>query len=109
MEPTRIVKEVPVAEVQEIIAQYEKNIVVNSHATDHVSDCQRRIFNPDELIRPLLRETPAGVGLQANRRYAVFYRRKYGFLRIIFEIKDVKLEITTFLNTDGIPNLKRLQ
>ena len=108
METTRIINGVSADEFKDIINRYSKNIVVNHHALDHVSDCQRRIFNINELIRPLLHETPAGIGLQANGRYAVFYRRKYGFIRIILEIKEFKLEITTFLNTDCVPNIRRL-
>lgn len=108
METTKIVREVDAIEFKEIISKYSSCIVVNPHAIDHISDGQRKIFNMQELISPLLQENPAGVGWQVNGRYAVFYKRKYGFLRIIVEIKDSKLEITTFLNTDSIPNLKRL-
>src|SRR3989338_316655 len=107
METTKIVKEIYIAEFKEIISKHTSSIVINPHALDHISDGQRKIFNTNELINPLLHESPAGVGLQANGRYAVFYKRKYGFLRIIVEIKNSKLEITTFLNTDSIPNLKR--
>lgn len=53
-------------------------------------------------------EEPRGAGLQKNGRYAAFYGRKWGFLRIIFEIKDAKLEIITFINTENMPNLKEL-
>lgn len=47
--------------------------------------------------------------MQRNGRYAAFYRRNWGFLRIILEIKDPKLEIITFINTETMPNLKRLE
>ena len=108
MDTTKIVKEIDTHEFRDVISKYTSNIVVNPHAQDHISDGQRKIFDVHELIDTLLRESPAGVGLQANGRYAVFYRRKYGFLRIIVEVKNSRLEITTFLNTDSIPNLKRL-
>lgn len=108
METTKIVKEVDTAAFKEIISKHSSSIIINPHALDHISDGQRKIFNMQELINPLLHENPAGVGLQVNGRYTVFYKRKYGFLRIIVEIKNTRLEITTFLNTDSIPNLKRL-
>lgn len=109
MNTTKIIKEVSLEEFKEIITKYKDNLIINPHAFDHLSDAQRKVFKEEDLINPLLKENPRGVGLQRNGRYAAFYRRNWGFLRIILEIKDPKLEITTFINTETMPNLKRLE
>ncbi len=57
----------------------------------------------------IIKENPQGIGLQRNGRYAVFYKRKEGFTKIICEIKRNNFEIITFINTDNMPNLKRLK
>jgi hypothetical protein len=54
-------------------------------------------------------ENPRGVGLQKNGRYAVFYKRKEGFTKLICEIKRDNFEIIMFINIDNMPNLKRLK
>ena len=108
MNTTKIIKEVSLEEFNELILEYKDRIVVNPHALDHLSDAQRKVFKERGLIDILLKENPRGVGLQRNGRYAVFYRRNWGFLRIILEIKEPKLEVITFINTEAIPNLKRL-
>lgn len=109
MNTTKIVKEVNLEDFKEIISKYKDNTYVNPHALDHLSDAQRKVFKEQGLIDALLKENPRGVGLQRNGRYAAFYRRNWGFLRIILEIKDPKLEIITFINTETMPNLKRLE
>lgn len=109
MNTTKIIKEVTLEEFKDIISKYKDNIILNPHALDHLSDAQRKLFKEQSLIDALLKENARGVGLQRNGRYAVFYRRNWGFLRIILEIKDPKLEITTFINTETMPNLKRLE
>ena|SRR3989344_6704615 len=109
MNTTRITKEIPLEIFKDIIYKYKSDIVVNTHAIDHLSDAQRKVFKERELIDVLLKENPRGVGLQKNGRYTSFYRRDWGFLKIILEIKDPKLEIITFINAETMPNLKRLE
>lgn len=109
MNSTKIVKEVNLEDFKEVLSKYKGNIYVNPHAIDHLSDAQRKVFKEQGLIDTVLKENPRGVGLQRNGRYAAFYRRNWGFLRIILEIKDPKLEIITFINTETMPNLKRLE
>lgn len=92
-----------------MIDRYKSKIEINLHALDHLSNSQRKLFKEGELISPLLNETPCGVGLQKNGRYAAFYRRNWGYLRIILSITELKLEIVTFINTKDIPNLNRLK
>ena len=108
MYTTKIIKEISYNEFKEIISKYKEDITVSLHALDHLSDSQRKIFNKKDLIDPLIKEKPKGIGLQQNSRYAAFFKRKDYYLRIIFEIKGSKLEIITFLNTDYLTNLKRL-
>lgn len=109
MNTTKIIKEVSLEEFKEIISKYGSSVHINPHALDHLSDAQRKIFKEQELADTLFKESPRGVGLQRNGRYAAFYRRKWGFLRIILEIKEPKLEIITFINTGTMPNLKKLE
>ena len=109
MNTTKIIEEVSVHQFKSIISKYKSNIYANLHAFDHLSDAQRKVFKEQELIDTLLKENPRGVGLQRNGRYAAFYRRNWGFLRIILEIKEPKLEIITFINTETMPNLKRIE
>lgn len=75
---------------------------------DHLSRSQRKIFKEEELIMIITREIPYCVGLQKNGRYSPFFRRKESFIRMIIEIKD-KVEIVTFMYTDKLPSLERIQ
>ena len=109
MNTTKIMESVSIHRFKQIIFKYKSNIKVGPHALDHLSDAQRKVFKEEDLINILSRENPRGIGLQRNGRYAAFFRRKEGYLRIIFELKSDRLEIITYLNTDTIPNLKRLE
>ena len=109
MNTTKIVKDVNLEEFKDIISKYKDKIEINPHALDHLSDAQRKVFKEQELLNTILNENPRGIGLQRNGRYAAFYRRKWGYLRIILELKDPKSEIITFINTETMPNLKRLE
>ena len=108
MGTNKIIKEISLGEFKELLVSYTDKMVVGRHTLDHLSNAQRKIFKEEELVNPLMKETPQGVGLQANGRYSAFFRRKEGYLRIIFEAKKEKLEIITFTNPDTMPNLKRL-
>ena len=109
MNTTKIIESVSVHRFKQIISKYKPKIKVSLHAFDHLSDAQRKVFKEGDLINSLTRENPRGIGLQRNGRYAVFFRRKEGFLRIICEVKKDRLEIITFINTEYMPNLKRLE
>src|SRR3990167_8110962 len=105
MNTTKIIESVSLSRFKEIISIYKSKTKVSPHVLDHLSDSQRKVFKEEYLIATLTRENPRGVGLQRNGRYAAFFRRKEGFLRIIFELKNDQLEIITFINTDYVPNL----
>lgn len=109
MNTTKIIESVSIQRFKDILSKYKSKIKVGPHAFDHLSDAQRKLFKEEDLIRILTRENPRGIGLQRNGRYAAFFRRKEDFLRIIFEVKKDRLEIITFINTDYMPNLKRLE
>ena len=87
MNTTKIIESISIQRFKEILSKYKSKIKVGSHALDHLSDLQRKLFKEEDLIRILIRENSRGVGLQRNGRYAAFFRRKEGFLRIIFEVK----------------------
>ncbi len=52
-----------------------KRVVIGNHALDHLDRAQREAFEESELA-VLLREKPRKVYLQANKRYAAYFRRK---------------------------------
>ncbi|MBU0757711.1 MAG: hypothetical protein KKF44_06590 [Nanoarchaeota archaeon] len=108
MNTTKIIKDVTLEEYREILIKYKDKININPHALDHLSDGQRKIFKEIDLISIVEKETPRGIGLQKNGRIAAYFRRKEGFMKIILEEKTQRLEIITFMNTDNIPNLKRI-
>ena len=109
VDTTKIVKEVSKIDFEELLQKFKHLIFVGDHSLDLLSEAQREIFGKEELIKIVLNETPVGVGLQKNGRYAVFFRRKNYFLRIILEDKISKLEIITFINARNIINFKRLK
>ncbi len=108
MNTTKIVKSVDFDEFNRIISDYETRIKVGPHALDHLSNAQRGLFKEQEVVNILVRQAPKGIGLQRNGRYAAFFKRKIGYMKIIFELKKDRLEIITFINTDSLPNIKRL-
>ena len=109
MNTTKIIEEVSKEDFKEIVAKFSSKIQVSPHAFDHLNMAQRNIFKDETLKDIIIKENPQGVGLQRNGRYAVFYKRKEGYTKLICEIKRKHLEIITFINTDNMPNLKRLK
>lgn len=109
MNTTKIIEAVSTNGFKQILSNYKNKIKVSPHALDHLSDAQRKVFKEEELVGILAKETPKGVGLQRNGRYAAFFRKKWGYIRIILELKEDRLEIITFINTDTMPNLNRLE
>ena len=93
MNTTKIIEVVSISQFKQIISKYKSKIKVGPHALDHLSDAQRKVFKEEDLINILSKENPRGIGLQRNGRYAAFFSRKEGFLRIIFEVKRDRLEI----------------
>lgn len=105
---TKIIEKIDADTFKEIVNKNKDNIFVGAHAFDHLSMSQRKIFKEEDLIKPLLQETPIQIGLQRNGRYAVFYRRDKYYLRLIISVSVKKLEIITFINTENLLNLERL-
>jgi|GEM_PF-1619648 len=106
MNTTRIKEEVSITEFNKIVAIHRSNITVSRHALDHLSSAQRNIFTEEDLKRKILRDNPNFVGLQMNGRYAAFYRREDNYLKLILELKGLKLEIITFINVENLPNVR---
>jgi len=109
MSTTKIIEKVSISRFNRILSKYKGKIVVGPHALDILSTAQRKVFKQEDLFKILVGEKTKGVGLQKNGRYAVFFRRKEGFIRLILEVKKKRLEIITFMNTDTMPNLKGLK
>lgn len=104
MASTRIIKEVEHADYCEIIEKY--NVTISSHAYFRFSDAQRKVYKDEYLKNILKEERPVFVGIQQNGRYAVFFRRKEGYLRIMFNKHPKYIEIITFYITDNLPRIK---
>ena len=96
MNTTKIIESVSIHRFKQILIKYKLKIKVCPHALDHLSNAQRKVFKEEDLINILSRENPRGVGLHRNGRFVAFFRRKIGFLRIIFEVKKDRLEIIIF-------------
>ncbi|MBI2147796.1 hypothetical protein HYU19_04975 [Candidatus Woesearchaeota archaeon] len=109
MNTTRIINEISIDEFITKLSGYKKGVVISRHALDRLADTQRNLFKEEELRKILLNETPHKVGIQKNGRYASFYRRKEGYLRIIFSFKETRIEIITFINTNYLPSFERLK
>jgi len=106
---TKIIEKVEIDKFKELVCKCENNIFVGAHAIDHLSNAQRKLFNEDELKKPLLQEAPEAIGLQRNGRYAVFYKRNKYYLKLIIGVNIKRMEIITFINTEGMPNMERLE
>lgn len=102
---TKIIKNISILKFKELIKN--NTIIVDNHALDRLSEGQRKIFKEEDLINILSKETPKGVGLQANYRYCAYFKKKNYYIKIIF-YKDNSLHIATFMNLDNIPNFKRI-
>lgn len=98
---TEPVKEIDREEFKHLIKR--KEVVVSPHALWHLNNHQRKVFNVDELIKIVLRETPRKVYLQKNERYAAYYRKSDGYRKIIIKIKNDKTIVITFVDTNEIP------
>ncbi|MBS3147395.1 hypothetical protein J4219_00760 [Candidatus Woesearchaeota archaeon] len=105
----KIIDSLDIAIFKQIIEDYKSKLSVSAHALDHLSIAQRKILNEDSLKKIVLSEEPRGIGIQKNGRYAVYYRRTDGFLKIILEKKEQRLEVITFINADSMPTLGKLR
>ncbi|MBI1972418.1 hypothetical protein HYS50_00245 [Candidatus Woesearchaeota archaeon] len=106
MSGTRIVKVLDYQAYKELIHHYKNKITVNPHAHFRLNEAQRKVFKDEVLIDMLEQETPALIGIQQNERYAALFRRKDGYLRIIFQVyPDKNIEIITFYITETLPKI----
>ncbi len=101
---TKPVNEISAKEFQYLIKG--KRVIISPHAIWHLSNRQRKVFNVEELIAMVERETPRRVYLQENGRYAVYYRRSDGYRKLVVEIRIDKTIVVTFVDMDNIPLYK---
>jgi len=99
---TRIIQKISYEEFGELI---KNKVSINPHAYFRLNQMQRKIYKDDILIKVLLEEKPVLIGIQKNKRYAAFFKRKEGYLKIIFEIKQNNVEIITFYITEILPRI----
>ena len=101
---TKPIKEISKEEFKDLIKG--KEVVVSPHAIWHLSNKQRKVFNKEELMNMILKESPRKVYLQENERYAAYYRKSDGYRKLIIEIRDDKTIVVTFIDMDEIPKYK---
>lgn len=109
MNTQKIIERIDKDQFKELVSKYKTKIFVGGHALEHLSMGQRKLYEEDNLKNPLLKEKPVEIGLQKNGRYAVYYTRNKGFLKLILSIMDNRLEIVTFINVETIPNLEKMK
>ncbi len=106
MASTRIVNRVEISEFKELIQKYEGHIIVGSHALARIDEGQRNIYKEESLIDILKNETSSFIGIQENGWHSSFYKRKEGYLRIVFKINHPKnIEIITFYIVENLPKI----
>jgi len=82
-----------------------KKILLSLHALDYLSNKQRKLFKEEELIKSVKTDNPRKIYLQANGRYASYYRRKEGFRKIIIDVETKKIIIVTFMSIVKLPKV----
>lgn len=98
----------PTPIIRKLRALGPERIYCPPHVFFRFSDKQRRIFNETSLKKILLEKWPNKVGLQYNRRYALFYRyKRHQFRRVMVEIKENEAWVITFyiLDSKQLPNV----
>ncbi|NQU78896.1 hypothetical protein HQ545_03950 [Candidatus Woesearchaeota archaeon] len=101
---TKPTKELTQKEFQKFIKN--KKIILGNHALDHLSNYQRGLFDPNELINSLLKETPRKLYLQENNRYRIYFRKKEGYRNIIISDEGKKMVIISFMDVPDLPKIK---
>ena len=101
---TKPVKEIGGEDFKHLIKG--KRVVVSPHAIWHLSNRQRKVFNVEELIEMVEKETPRKVYLQENERYAAYFRKSVGYRKLIMEIRDDKTIVVTFVDLNEITKYK---
>ena len=99
----------PIEEIDNLTYQQmvsNATIAISPHAFDHLSERQRKIFKEEELVIMLEKETPRKIYLQANGRYAAYYRKSDGYRKLILEIKKNEIIIVTFVDVMEIPRIR---
>ncbi len=105
MHGSRITHTISRTEFKGIISKYKDRVLCSQEALFRLNEGQRKLFKEKELVHIIKNEEPTMVGIQQNLRYAAFFKRKEGYLRIIFALRK-NLEIITFFITRYLPMLK---
>ncbi len=105
MVETRIIRKVELLEYKELIDKYKDRIKVSSHAHFRLNEMQRKVYKEEVLIELLTKDNPAFVGIQKNKNYAAFFKKKNDYLRLIFKVAKEDIEIITFYITNKVPNV----
>ncbi len=101
---TKPIKELSKEDFKELTKNKEVGISV--HALDHLNEPQRKVFKEVILTNTLTKEKPRKIYLQENKRYALYYRKKEGYLKLIIEIDDKRLTIVSFMIVTELPRIQ---
>ena len=104
MAATKIIKRISGREFKKLLCKVHNDIRISQHAYFRLSEAQRKIYKAEYLVYAMLKEAPVLVGVQENGRYAVFFRRRASYLRIIFRISNY-VEIITFFIVNNVPRI----
>lgn len=101
---TQPIKELNKEEFNELIKS--KEIEISLHALSYLSTGERKVFNTNDLIKVVEKESPRKIYLQANGRYRLYYRKSEGYVEIIISIEEKKAVIISFMSLNEIQRIK---
>lgn len=78
----------------------EAHIYTTDHTFFRLNESQRKLFKEKVIKEFILKQSPALVGIQYNKCYAVFYKYGKDLLRITLDIQPNNINIVTFYVVD---------
>ena len=84
-----------------------REIRLHEHVFDHLIRAERSLYDEGVLIRVVMEEKPRLIGWQRNGRFALYYRRSYGFLKLIVYANE-SVTILTFMKVETMPDVRAL-
>ena len=97
-EDHKIQKSINNKDFLDLMSNYkEEDVFCTDHTLFRLNGRQRKLFKCKELKEYILNEIPLSVGIQGNKKYAVFYNYKNNYIiRMILDLQIRKIEIVTF-------------
>jgi len=102
----RIEKFEDVAVFRERMKNFDPNTIeCTEHTFFRLSEGQRKIFRCDDLKSVLLNDIPLRIGIQYDRKYAIYYNYQGRVLKMLLSLSPNKIRIVTFwlINRNQLP------